>query len=76
MKGLSVNERLRRQLTSVRKKLRLTQRELAIKLGTVQSYVAKIEAGERPLRVAEYLDYCEALGINAARLLDNISKGE
>lgn len=38
-------------------------RELAERLGRPHSYVAKIEGKARRLDVCEYVEYCEALGI-------------
>ena len=38
-------------------------RELAERLGRPHSYVAKIEGKTRRLDVCEYVEYCEALGI-------------
>ena len=40
----------------------VTQAELAERLGTVQSFVAKTEAGERRLDVVEFVRIFEALG--------------
>jgi len=42
----------------------LTLRVLAEKLGVHHSILGKIEQGERKLDVVEYVDYCEALGVD------------
>src|SRR5689334_21574365 len=46
-----------------RKQRGLTQAALAAKLGRGQSYIAKVETGERRLDVIETLDLCAALGV-------------
>lgn len=46
----------------------VTQAELAERLGTVQSFVAKTEAGERRLDVVEFVRIFEALGDRAGCL--------
>lgn len=45
-----------------RQRLGLTQKGLAYRLGRPQSFVAKVERGERRLDVIEAMDYCAALG--------------
>ncbi len=47
-------------LQDVRRQSGLTQVELAKKLGRGQSYVSKIERGERYLDVLEFIAWCEA----------------
>lgn len=41
----------------------LRQTDAATKRGRPQSYVAKVEGGERLLSFIEVLDYCKALGL-------------
>lgn len=62
-------------LDSSNKKLAgdLRQTDLATKLGRPQSYVAKVEGGERVLSFIEALDYCKALGLDPAVLVDQLS---
>ena len=43
---------------------KLTQVEIARKLGKPRSYTFKVENAERELNVIELLDYCEALGVD------------
>jgi transcriptional regulator with XRE-family HTH domain len=43
---------------------KLTQRELAERLGLPQSYVSKYETGERRLDFVETMAVCNALGIS------------
>lgn len=54
----------------------LTQAELAGRLRRPQSYVAKVETGERRLDVVEFVEYARALGLEPARLLALILEGE
>ncbi len=49
-------------LKKARRDAGVTQAELAERLGTVQSFVAKTEAGERRLDVVEFVRVFEALG--------------
>lgn len=42
----------------------LSQSELARRLGKPQSYVSKIERGERSIDVAEYIEFVRAMGLN------------
>lgn len=59
-------------LKSMRTGGRVTQDEMASRLGVTQSYLSKIERGERGINILELMDYCEAAGITltefAARL--------
>jgi transcriptional regulator with XRE-family HTH domain len=55
---------LRGLLFDARKEARLTQRELAARIGKPQSYVSKYESGERRLEVVEFLDLCEVLAVS------------
>ena len=56
-------------LIRARKKARLTQRQLADRLGKPQSFVAKYEGGERRLDVIEFVAIVLAIGDDPARLL-------
>ncbi len=57
-------------MLQVREALGITQVSLAQRLRTTQSYVSKCERGERRIDVIEYVRYCEALGVDAAVLMD------
>ena len=50
-------------LRSEREATELSQEKLALKLGKPQSYVSKIELGERQINLVELQDWCDALGI-------------
>lgn len=67
-------ERLRKLLREARTASGMTQSELASKLRRPQSFVSKFEQGERRLDVIEYLELCEALGIQASDLLGSLQR--
>lgn len=56
-------------LVSAREAARLTQAEVAARLGHPQSFVAKYEGGERRLDVVEFIQVCEALSVNPQSVL-------
>ena len=52
----------RAMLIEARERNRLTQVEVAARLGRPQSYVSKYERGERRLDIIEFLDVAKSLG--------------
>ncbi len=62
---------LRELLIAARKKAGLTQAEVAARLGRPQSFIAKVEGGERRLDVIEFVSLAEALNDNPVRLLES-----
>ena len=50
----------------------LTQRELAAKLKRSNSFVWKLEAGERQLNVLEFVEIARVLGVKASTLMTEI----
>lgn len=46
-----------------RKQLRITQQQLADKIGTARSYIAKVERGETDIQMSSFLKITRALGI-------------
>lgn len=68
-------EAFRTRLVQLRKDAGLTQRELAARLEREQSFVARIELGERRLDVVEFYWVCQALGANptetASRVMES-----
>ena len=56
-------------LRETREKAGLTQVELSERLGRPQSFVAKIEAGERRLDVVELREVCAALGTSLEKFV-------
>ncbi|MDI1228557.1 MAG: helix-turn-helix transcriptional regulator [bacterium] len=60
-------------LAKHRKKVRLTQAQLARKLGKPQSFVAKYEGGERRLDVIEFLEITQQLKIDPKSVLEKLA---
>jgi len=67
--------RLRSLLKKARKSAGLKQEEVAKRLGRPQSYVAKVEQGERRLDVVEYLELTDAIGADPLAILRGLIKG-
>ncbi len=65
-------ELLRAELKKARLEAKLLQADLAKKLKKPQSYVSKVESGERNIDVIEYTTYCKAIGINPLTQLKKI----
>ena len=57
------------QLRKAREEKGLTQTELAEKLGQTQSFISKVERGERRLDVVELRSFCLALGISFRKFI-------
>jgi transcriptional regulator with XRE-family HTH domain len=51
-------------LIQARKDAGLTQTEVAVRLGRLQSYVSKYECGERRLDLIEFLEIADVLNLN------------
>ena len=52
----------------------LTQVELAARLGEYQSFVARLESGQRRVDVVELLEFAEVLGFDPAAALDELKR--
>ena len=63
------SKKLLELLIKARKDAELTQQELADKLQKPQSFVAKYEGGERRLDVVEFQEICNAIGVDASKLI-------
>ncbi len=63
---------LRKVLVRTRRDAGLTQVELAKRLGRPQSFVSKVECGERRLDVVEFLDVSHALGADPVRIVRDL----
>ena len=61
---------IRRKLIILREKNSLTQRELAKKLSTTQSYVSKVESGQRRLDILELKKYLKVLNYPINQLIN------
>jgi transcriptional regulator with XRE-family HTH domain len=53
---------IRTKLRKLRESAGITQVQLAQRLGAPQSYVSKVESGERRMDFLEVRDYCKACG--------------
>ncbi len=59
-------------LLQARRKSGMTQQEVADALKTHQSYVAKVEGGERRIDVVEFMELARALGLVPSSLLKKL----
>lgn len=59
-------------LSQIRREQGITRVELAKKLRVPQSFISKVETGERSLRVYEQFAYAEALGITVGVLVQRL----
>jgi transcriptional regulator with XRE-family HTH domain len=57
-----------------REALGMTQTQLADRLGEYQSFVARLESGQRRVDVVEFLELAEALGFDAGKVLGAVKK--
>jgi transcriptional regulator with XRE-family HTH domain len=67
------HEQLRQLLVAARKDAGLTQIELAKCLSRPQSYVSKIERGERRVDLIEFLEIAQAIGVGALAFLKTLT---
>lgn len=65
-------EKFRTLLRESRNAAGLTQVDLAKRIGRPQSFVAKIEAGERRLDIIELRQVCQALGLTLPKFVDKL----
>ena len=63
------HQKLRELLVAARRKAGLTQHEVAERLERPQSFVAKVEGGERRLDVIEFVALARVLGADPVKLL-------
>lgn len=59
-----------RLLREARLAAEMRQEDVAERLGVPQSYVSKVESGERAISVIEFRQYCLAIGISAVRFME------
>ena len=50
----------------------ITQTELASKLGEYQSFVARLESGQRRIDVVEFIELARVLDFDAASLIEEL----
>ncbi|MCF8503273.1 MAG: helix-turn-helix domain-containing protein [Caulobacter sp.] len=67
--------RLLAVLVAARTDAAVTQAELARRLDRPQSYVSKIERGERRVDLVEFVGLSRALGIDPRKLFDTVLAG-
>lgn len=65
---------LLRVLYQLRVSSGLRQEDLAMKLDEPQSFISKIESGERRIDLVELKDICEALGSNITEFISEYNK--
>lgn len=65
---------LQRMLIDARLQAGLKQADVAAKLGKSQSYVSKIERGERGIDLIEYLEIAEVIGFDPVDFLNELIK--
>ncbi len=63
-------------LIRARKKVGLTQVELAARLGTTQQFVSKYEIGERRLDVVEFMVLMQVLDVDPDEVLREFKSGK
>jgi transcriptional regulator with XRE-family HTH domain len=61
-------------IVSKREAAGLTQTQLAVKLGEYQSFVARLESGQRRIDVIEFLDLAAKLGFDPAKAIRQIGQ--
>lgn len=54
----------------------LTQSDLAAKLGEYQSFVARLESGQRRVDVVEFIELAELLGFDASAAIQKLAAGQ
>lgn len=74
MQNLQRHTLLGQHIREMRLAAGMTQITLAAALGKPQSYVAKIEAGERRLDVFEFIDIVQAIGGNLHEEIERLRK--
>lgn len=71
---MSAQEQLQLLLRRVRSEARLTQTEVAERVGQPQSFVSKYESGERRLDVLELRSVCSAIGVSLADFIRRLEE--
>ncbi len=69
---IEANRKIGNRLRKLRKSSGLKQEEVAKELEKPQSYISKIESGEKSLHVYEAFRYADALKIPHAKLLSEV----
>lgn len=61
-------------MIQARKDAGITQAELGQRIGQRQTFISKVELGERRIDIAEFLGLCSALRVDYAELLEEASE--
>lgn len=69
-------QQVRLLLIEKRRAARLTQSDVARKLGRPQSYVSNYERGERRLDLVEFLEIAEAIGFDAPKFIRQLKQND
>lgn len=72
--GSAHHEALIALLIEKREAAGMTQADLASRLGEYQSFVARVESGQRRIDVAEFLQLATVLGFDAEEAIAQIKK--
>jgi len=70
------HDRFREMLVEARKQSGLTQVHLAERLSRPQSFVSKVERGERRLDVVEFFEFAQAIGIDPFPFLKSLKAAD
>ena len=73
--GLELDRRAREVLVDARLKAKLTQQDLAVRLGRAQSYVSRIENGPMSIERAQFAEIARALGEDPHALFAEVIAG-
>ena len=65
---------VRAALVKLRQRARLTQRQLARKLGREHSLISRLELGERRVDVVEFFWICQACGADPVRTAGSLMR--
>ncbi len=72
--GTTRHKALIAMLIAAREKAGMTQTELAQRLGEYQSFVARMESGQRRVDVVELITLAEILGFDARAMIDAVRR--
>lgn len=70
----SGHEALRASLVALRQEAGLTQEDLAARLHCHQSFVARIESGQRRIDIVELIVLARALQVDAQTILERVNR--
>ncbi len=69
---IEATRKIGRKIRALRKRGGLTQEQVAQSLNKPQSYISKIESGEKSLHLYEVFSFAEALNMPCAELLGEV----